>query len=179
MHRCSILWTTIDVLWEDSMGTVHEVAQGGGGEQVDAMMLLLFALGQHPVLEALNRQLRPGELLFAYLDVMIRGLLARPGGSDFHSVGDCSVGASSDPGCTLGKLRCGIERALDLKLVISWKGEHNLSRSSSLVCGKVEMMCLQWREVSRSWAHQLAIGIRLPPAKGGSRTPTGLAGPHS
>ena len=42
---------------EDSMGTVHEVAQGEGGEQGDAMMPLLFALGQHPVLEALNRQL--------------------------------------------------------------------------------------------------------------------------
>ena len=50
------------------MGTVHEVAQGEGGEQGDAMMPLLFALGQHPALEALNRQLRPGELLFAYLD---------------------------------------------------------------------------------------------------------------
>ena len=51
--------------WEDSMGTVHEVAQGEGGEQGDAMPLL-FALGQHPALEALNRQLRPGELLFAF-----------------------------------------------------------------------------------------------------------------
>ena len=53
--------------WEDSMGTVHEVAQGEGGEQGDAMMPLLFALGQRPALE-LNRQLRPGELLFAFLD---------------------------------------------------------------------------------------------------------------
>ena len=32
------------------------------------MMPLLFSLGQHPALEALNRQLRPGELLFAFLD---------------------------------------------------------------------------------------------------------------
>ena len=50
------------------MGTVHEVAQGEGGEQGDAIMPLLVALGQHPALEAPNRQLRPGELLFAYLD---------------------------------------------------------------------------------------------------------------
>ena len=40
------------------MGTVHEVDQGEGGEQGDAMMPLLFSLGQ----------LRPGELLFAFLD---------------------------------------------------------------------------------------------------------------
>ena len=46
--RPSMYW------WEDSMGTVHEVAQGGG-EQGDAMMPLLFALGQHPALDALNR----------------------------------------------------------------------------------------------------------------------------
>ena len=45
------------------MGTVHEVEEEG-----DAMMLLLFSLGQHPALEAVHRQLRPGELLFAFLD---------------------------------------------------------------------------------------------------------------
>ena len=50
------------------MGIVHEVAQGEGGEQGDAMMPLLFSLGQHPALEAVHRQLRPGELLFAFLD---------------------------------------------------------------------------------------------------------------
>ena len=38
------------------------------GEQGDAMMPLLFSLGQHPALEAVSRQLRAGELLFAFLD---------------------------------------------------------------------------------------------------------------
>ena len=50
------------------MGTVHEVDQGEGGEQGDAMMPLLFSLGQHPALEAVHRPLRPVELLFAFLD---------------------------------------------------------------------------------------------------------------
>ena len=34
----------------------------------DALMPLLFSLGQHASLEAISRRLRPGERLFAYLD---------------------------------------------------------------------------------------------------------------
>ena len=36
-------------LWEDSTGRVHTISQGEGGEQGDAMMPLLFSLGQHSV----------------------------------------------------------------------------------------------------------------------------------
>ena len=39
--------------WEDDVGTVHEVDQGEGGEQGDAMTLL-FSLGQHPFLGNTN-----------------------------------------------------------------------------------------------------------------------------
>ena len=49
-------------------GVVHEVDQGEGGEQADAMMLLLFALGQHDALSEVQNQLRPEEMLFAFLD---------------------------------------------------------------------------------------------------------------
>ena len=42
----------------------------------------------------------------------------------------------------------------------------DLFRSSSLVCGEVEMMCLQRREVSRSWAHHLAIRNTSPTSSG-------------
>ena len=40
-----------EYLWEDSCGTVHRIPQGEGGEQGDALMPLLFALGQHSALE--------------------------------------------------------------------------------------------------------------------------------
>ena len=33
--------------WENEVGVVHEVGQGEGGQQRDAMMPLLFAFGQH------------------------------------------------------------------------------------------------------------------------------------
>ena len=39
-------------LWEDDADTTHTIVQGEGGEQGDAMMPLLFAIGQHPALEA-------------------------------------------------------------------------------------------------------------------------------
>ena len=51
-------------LWEDDAGTTHTIVQGEGGEQGDAMMPLLFALGQHPALEAVQRHLADGEFIF-------------------------------------------------------------------------------------------------------------------
>ena len=55
-------------LWEDSEGVVHEILQGEGGEQRDALMPALFALGQHDALLAIQDRLRPEERLFAFLD---------------------------------------------------------------------------------------------------------------
>ena len=55
-------------LWEDSLGRVHTITQGEGGEQGDAMMPLLFSLGQHAALERVQRSLQKGEVLFAFLD---------------------------------------------------------------------------------------------------------------
>ena len=49
-------------LWGDAGGTVPT------GEQGDALMPLLFSLGQHSGLEATHRRLRVNEKLFAYLD---------------------------------------------------------------------------------------------------------------
>ena len=46
-------------LWEDDLGTVHRIPQGEGGEQGDALMPLLFAVGQHQALEAAQRQFQP------------------------------------------------------------------------------------------------------------------------
>ena len=55
-------------LWEDNQGNVHVVPQGEGGEQGDAMMPLLFCLGQKEALQSVQRQLEDGERLFAFLD---------------------------------------------------------------------------------------------------------------
>ena len=57
-----------EYLWEDSGGASHRIPQGEGGEQSDALMPLLFAVGQHSALETASTQLWPGERIFAYLD---------------------------------------------------------------------------------------------------------------
>ena len=50
------------------VGDVHHIHQGEGGEQGDALMPMLFCLGQHGALRAIAERLLPGEKLFAYLD---------------------------------------------------------------------------------------------------------------
>ena len=54
--------------WQDDTGVVHEVHQGEGGEQGDALMQALFSLDQHSALVAVQEQLGPDERLFAFLD---------------------------------------------------------------------------------------------------------------
>ena len=49
-------------------GEVHNIPQGEGGEQGDAMMPLLFSLGQHGALQNASRTLGHGEHLMAFLD---------------------------------------------------------------------------------------------------------------
>ena len=41
-------------LWEDSSGITHTIPQGEGGEQGDPLMPLLFSLGQHAALQAID-----------------------------------------------------------------------------------------------------------------------------
>ena len=55
-------------LWEDAEGVTHTISQGEGGEQGDPLMPMHCSLGQHHALEAVNRSLRPGETLMAFLD---------------------------------------------------------------------------------------------------------------
>ena len=56
-----------EYLWEDEVRIVHRIPEGGG-EQGDAMMPLLFSVGQHEALDDVLRPLRAGEYLFAFLD---------------------------------------------------------------------------------------------------------------
>ena len=58
-------------LWEDEVGDTQEIPQGEGGEQGDPLMPLLFSLGQHSALEAVQRRLQGNEKVFAYLDDVV------------------------------------------------------------------------------------------------------------
>ena len=49
--------------WQDELGIVHDVPQGEGGEQGDALMPALFSLGQHPAFEAVQSELLEALLL--------------------------------------------------------------------------------------------------------------------
>ena len=55
-------------IWQDEEGIVHDIPQGEGGEQGDALMPALFSLGQHPAFEAVQSQLLEGETICAFLD---------------------------------------------------------------------------------------------------------------
>ena len=54
--------------WEDDKGECHFIYQGEGGEQGDVLMSLLYALGQHGALDAVNSQLEPDEDIYGFLD---------------------------------------------------------------------------------------------------------------
>jgi len=55
-------------LWRDDAGNTHEILQGEGGEQGDALMPALFSLGMADALREAQAQLLPDELVIAYLD---------------------------------------------------------------------------------------------------------------
>ena len=55
-------------LWYDSEGQPHEVTQGDGGEQGDALMPGLFCLALRGALAEIQELLPPDCFLFAYLD---------------------------------------------------------------------------------------------------------------
>ena len=73
--RVAVLWIPIFLSVEDSEGVVHEVLQGEGGEQGDALMPALYSLGQHDALVAIQGRLAQDERLMAFLD-------------DIYAVGD-------------------------------------------------------------------------------------------
>ena len=54
--------------WKDDCGLIHSISHREGGEQGDAMMPLLFTLGQHSALESTTRSLREGVFMCAFLD---------------------------------------------------------------------------------------------------------------
>ena len=55
-------------LWEDDIGETQLTPQGEGGEHGDAMMPLLYSVGQHDALQVAHRGMRDGEHLMAFLE---------------------------------------------------------------------------------------------------------------
>ena len=55
-------------LWTDAEGRVHDIRQGEGCEQGDALSPALFCLGLQGALDAARAEMLPNELLVAYLD---------------------------------------------------------------------------------------------------------------
>ena len=123
-----------EYLWEDESGTTHRIPQGEGGEQGDAMMPLLFCLGQHEALRATQEQLRDGEHLLAFLDDIY--MVTRP-----DRVGPCMRLSRRTSTCTLvfasiaGRQKSGTKPASDPQRVMHWRG----SRASGIhvqLCGR-------------------------------------------
>ena len=56
--------------WRDSTGICHDIHHHEGGEQGDPLMPLLFSLAIHDALLRVKESMLPGELLFAFLDVV-------------------------------------------------------------------------------------------------------------
>ena len=54
--------------WRDQNGTTHEIRQGDGGEQGDALMPGLFCLAMRRALINIQASLPDGAFVFAYLD---------------------------------------------------------------------------------------------------------------
>lgn len=54
--------------WQDGTGTVHEILQGDGGEQGDALMPGLFCLALRSALDEIQQALPAGATILAYLD---------------------------------------------------------------------------------------------------------------
>ena len=57
-------------LWDDDNGETHEIRQGGGGEQGDFPVPMLYALGQHQVLRSVQSCPRPQQRFLVFQDVV-------------------------------------------------------------------------------------------------------------
>ena len=72
-RRCSsvcphVLWSSFFLLVGRRRWCGHTISQGEGSEQGDALMPLLFAVGQHSASEAIQEDLQEGDVLLAYHD---------------------------------------------------------------------------------------------------------------
>ena len=108
-------------IWEDEDGAVHKVHQGEGVEQGDALMPLLFSVGQHAALEATQRSPRQDERLFAFLDDIYLAPSQR-GSVTCIIWWSVSCGFTQRSESILAKPTCGTDRDVCLPHVMSCRG---------------------------------------------------------
>ena len=101
-------------LWQDDAGGVHEIHQGEGGEQGDALMPALFCLGQHSALVAVQRQLQPDERLMAFLDDLYVSCNPWTGSCRYLTSFTVSCGLTPASKFTWGRHRFGTEAGWSL-----------------------------------------------------------------
>ena len=95
----------------------HTIRQGEGGEQGDALMPLLFSLGQQRALRAIAGQLKDGERLFAFLvDLYVSCQPARV--AEIHRVMRVELRTH----WTMGRPSCGTKQASSQA---EWKSFNN------------------------------------------------------
>ena len=119
-------------LWEDDSGEVHDIDQGEGGEQGDPLMPMLFSLGQHNALRAVQAKLQEGELIFAYLDDVY--IVCSP-----ERV-SCRKSCGDTPGyeSIMGRRKCGTGLATAPSLATFWTEQLAHWIQSSPQCGEEE-----------------------------------------
>ena len=120
-------------LWEDELGqrTSHK-----GREQGDPLMPLLFALGQHAALEAVQARLLEGEKLFAYLDDVY--IICQPDRvADVHAILEEELFNHAHIQLNLGKTKSGIEVALFQRGLRSSLQQPDRSRRTPLSGGAI------------------------------------------
>ena len=103
-------------------GTTHTIVQGEGGEQGVAVMPLLFALGQHQAVDAVQALLVEGEFVSAFQDDIY--FVTVPEGTGTLKTLLQIVAHSRDSASIKGRRRCGTalgNNQLCAKFWIAWR----------------------------------------------------------
>ena len=138
-------------LWEDEIGEVHHIQQGGG-EQEDPLMPLLFCLAQHPALVAANERLEAGDHLFAYLDDLYTSCEDPDRISEAHSALGEELERHAKIPSTMGRQRCGTVEVLSPQVVQHSRGLHTRWMKKQW-CGEETQLCPLSNRASESWGH--------------------------
>ena len=110
---------------------------GRGGEQGDPLMPLLFTLGQHRALVAVNAGLQEGERLMAFLDeVHVSTPPVRTG--DAHAAAGKHMPPRQASVCTTGRPRSGIPKVRNHVLMF-WKDARQLQPEAVVWRGNPEL----------------------------------------
>ena len=139
-------------LWDDENNVSHTIPQGEGGEQGNAMMPLLFSLGQHEAFQAAHRKLREGESLFAFLDDVVMVTAPDRVRPVYVAIQDSLYCVMQGSGSMLARPRCGTRQACAPRFAMSWRGWHGTTTQVFGFGGG--QGCLLQNKESRSWARR-------------------------